>query len=54
MFGPHGAFIIASYAATVLIVGGLIAAAILDQRAQKRALAALEARGVRRRSGDDA
>jgi heme exporter protein D len=54
MLGPHGAFIIASYAATILIVGGLILAAVLDQRAQKRALAELEARGVRRRSGEDA
>jgi heme exporter protein D len=54
MLGPHGAFIVASYAATVLIVGGLIVAAILDQRAQRRALAELEARGVRRRSGDEA
>ena len=53
MLGPHGAFIIGSYAVTALVVGGLILAAILDQRAQRRALDELEARGVRRRSGDE-
>jgi len=50
MLGPHGAYILAAYAATALIVAGLILAAVLDQRAQKRALADLEARGARRRS----
>ena len=54
MLGPHGAFILASYAATALIVGGLIVASILDHRAQLRALADLEGRGVRRRGGDEA
>jgi heme exporter protein D len=54
MLGPHGAFIIAAYAVTVVIIGGLIAAAVLDQRAQRRALDALEARGVRRRGGEGA
>ncbi len=53
MLGPHGAFILSAYAATLVIVGGLIVASILDQRAQRRALAAFEARGVRR-GGDEA
>ncbi len=48
--GPHGGFIVASYAAAVLIVGGLILRAVLDHRAQKTALARLEERGARRRS----
>ena len=48
--GPHAAFIVMAYAATGLILAGLIAYAALDHRAQARALARLEARGVRRRS----
>ena len=48
--GPHAFFIIAAYAATAVIVGGLILGAVLDHRAQLRALAELEGRGVRRRS----
>lgn len=48
--GPHAFFIVASYAATGAIVLGLIAAAFLDHRAQRRALAELESRGARRRS----
>ena len=50
---PHAPFIIASYATTVLVIGGLIARLVLDQRAQKRALEELESRGIGRgrRSG---
>ncbi|MCZ8097716.1 MAG: heme exporter protein CcmD [Alsobacter sp.] len=48
--GPHGGFIVASYAAAVLIVGGLILRAVIDHRMQKAALARLEERGARRRS----
>ncbi len=48
--GPHAFYIIASYAVTALIVGGLILRAMRDQRAQARALSELEGRGVRRRS----
>ena len=48
--GPHGGFIVASYAAAVLIGGGLILRAVLDHRMQKAALARLEERGARRRS----
>ena len=48
--GPHAFFIVAAYAATAVIVGGLILGAVLDHRAQLRALAEMEGRGVRRRS----
>jgi heme exporter protein D len=48
--GPHAFFILAAYAVTALIVGALILRAIIDQRAQVRALADLERRGVARRS----
>ncbi len=50
--GPHAFFIAAAYAATALVVGGLILRAVIDHRAQVRALAELEARGVTRRSQD--
>lgn len=48
--GPHAGFILACYAATALVVAGLIAWVIVDHRLQTRTLAALESRGVRRRS----
>ncbi|APF36300.1 heme exporter protein CcmD [Chelatococcus sambhunathii] len=50
MSDPHAGFIIASYAFTALVIGGLVLRAIIDHRAQRRALKQLEARGVRRRS----
>lgn len=50
--GPHAFFIIASYAVTAVIVGALIARAVLDHRSQRRKLAELEERGLRRRSSD--
>lgn len=48
--GPHAGFILASYAAVAVVLGGLMLAVILDHRAQKRALADLEQRGAGRRS----
>ena len=48
--GPHAFFILAAYGAAALVVLGLVARAVLDHRAQARALANLEARGARRRS----
>ncbi len=48
--GPYAAFIIAAYAAALVVVGGLIAWVMLDFRAQKRVLGDLEAHGVTRRS----
>jgi heme exporter protein D len=48
--GPHAVFIVAAYVVTAAIIAGLIVHAVLGHRAQRRALAALEGRGVRRRS----
>lgn len=48
--GPHAGFILASYAAVAIVLGGLIASVLLDHRAQTRALAELEQRGAGRRS----
>ncbi len=46
----HAPFIIGSYAAVVVVVAGLIAWLIIDARRQRRLLADLDARGVKRRS----
>lgn len=48
--GPHADFILAAYAVSAIVIVGLIAWVIADHRAQMRALAELDARGVRRRS----
>lgn len=48
--GPHAAFIIWAYVGVTLGVLGLIAYAIIDARRTRGRLAALEARGIRRRS----
>ncbi|AWN52512.1 heme exporter protein CcmD [Methylobacterium sp. 17Sr1-1] len=39
--GPHAAFILGAYGFTALVILGLVANAILDRRAQERALARL-------------
>lgn len=52
IFGPHSAFIIASYAVMLAGVAGLIAWVVLDGQRMRRRIAELEARGVRRRSAD--
>jgi len=49
-FGPHGNFILAAYAAALIVLAGLVLWVWLDHRAQRRALAALEGQGVTRRS----
>ncbi len=46
----HVNYIAAAFAAAVVIVGALIAWVMLDYRAQRRALADLERRGITRRS----
>lgn len=46
----HTAYVIAAYAATVLVVAGLFLKLRLDHRRLAAQIAALEARGVRRRS----
>jgi heme exporter protein D len=51
--GPHAGFIVAAYAAAAVVIGALVAWVVLDHRAQSRALAELEDRGIgrpRRRS----
>ncbi|MCT8999349.1 heme exporter protein CcmD [Chelativorans intermedius] len=48
----HVAYVAAAYAASAIAIAGLAMWIVLDQRAQKRALQALEARGIRRRSTD--
>jgi heme exporter protein D len=48
--GPHADFILAAYAAGILVVAALIGWVIVDFRAQKRVLGDLEAHGVTRRS----
>lgn len=51
--GPHAGFILASYAAVAVVLGGLILSVLRDHRVQKRALAELERRGATRRSGQE-
>ncbi|WP_341991754.1 heme exporter protein CcmD [Azorhizobium sp. AG788] len=46
----HTAFIVAAYGAAFLGLGILTLALLWDNRAQRRALADLEARGIRRRA----
>jgi heme exporter protein D len=48
--GPHAAFILLSYGAAGLIVGALVVFGLMDHSRQKARLAALEARGITRRS----
>lgn len=48
--GSYAFFILGSYAVTALVVAALVVHAVLDHRAQVRALAELESRGIRRRS----
>lgn len=50
MSGDYTGFILAAYGFSALAVIGLGLWIALDSRAQKRALADLEARGIRRRS----
>lgn len=50
MLGPYTGFIAASYGIVLLTVLALILWIILDGKAQAKALAELEARGITRRS----
>ncbi len=45
----HWGFVIASYAISTVVLGGLILSILLDQKRQRRLLADLEAAGVGRR-----
>jgi heme exporter protein D len=46
----HAGFIAAAYIATAVVLVGLLLWIVADGRAQRRRLADLEARGIRRRS----
>ena len=48
--GPYAGFIVAAYAAALVVIAALIGWIIADHRAQTRTLADLEARGITRRS----
>jgi len=49
--GAHAGFILAAYAATAIVLGGLALAIWRDYRAQKRRLAELEGPAVGRPAG---
>ena len=46
----HVAFVSIAYAVTAVVILALIAWVLLDQRARRREITDLEARGIRRRS----
>jgi heme exporter protein D len=48
--GPHAGFILAAYAMVIFVIAVTIATTVLDNRAQRKILANLEARGIHRRS----
>lgn len=48
--GPHASFILAAYGVTFVAIAALAFAIVEDDRKQRRILAELEARGIRRRS----
>ena len=50
MATPHLDFIVAAYAAAVVIVGLLIGWVVVDYRGQRRRLTELERQGITRRS----
>jgi heme exporter protein D len=49
----HIPFIVAAYAAGIIVVGALIAWVIFDYRMQRRILAELETKGISRRSAPE-
>ena len=51
MAANHIGFIVAAYAAAVIVVAALIAWVMLDYRAQRRTLAELELQGLTRGTG---
>jgi heme exporter protein D len=48
--GPYAAFILAAYAAAIVIIAGLVTWVMLDRRHLIRLIAEIEAQGVTRRS----
>jgi heme exporter protein D len=49
----HLGFIVAAYAAAIVVVGALVAWVMLDYRALRRTLADFDRRGISRRSGSE-
>jgi heme exporter protein D len=52
--GPHASFILAAYGVTLVAVTALVLAIVADDRHQRRLLAELELKGIRRRSAKSA
>ncbi len=52
--GPHASFIVAAYGVTFVAVAALTLFIVADDRKQRRLLADLERRGIRRRSAKPA
>jgi heme exporter protein D len=52
--GPHASFIVGAYGVTVIAVMALVVAIVNDDRRQRRLLAAMERKGIRRRSAKSA
>lgn len=50
----HEAYVFAAYAVSALTIAALVGWILLDQRARRRDLAALEKAGIRRRSEEQA
>ena len=50
----HDAYVLAAYAVSALTIAALVGWILLDQRARRRDLAALEKAGIRRRSEEGA
>jgi len=50
--GPHATFILAAYGVTFLAVSALAFFIVDDDRKQRRILAELERKGIRRRSAE--
>lgn len=48
--GPHAAFIWAAYGVFIAVLAAVLAWLWLDGKTQERTLAALEARGIKRRT----
>jgi len=48
--GANAGFIIAAYGAATVVIVLLVAWVVIDHRLQKRALAELETRGIKRRA----
>jgi len=48
--GPHASFIVGAYAVTLIAVSALVLAILGDDRHQRKRLAELERKGIRRRS----